>query len=94
MTCNQDHRQVRIGGGKADGGLAQSWALHTFRLELENINEALDTALRRDRVDWMLPIASHLGRFLDMTGGSGPPPGAFDQQQPPPPQQPRFTSAA
>jgi len=54
------------GGGTADGGVAQMAAVRCWRLELDNILEALDSCLRREEVGWLLPIARYLHLYLDM----------------------------
>jgi tetratricopeptide (TPR) repeat protein len=46
-------------------------ALHAWSQELENINAALDEAVRQDALGWLLPIATHVQRYLEMTGGTG-----------------------
>jgi len=55
------------GGGTPDGGTAQRQAVRAWRLELENVSEALDTALHRQNLDWLLPIAAHLARYLEFS---------------------------
>src|SRR5690242_9688043 len=55
------------GGGTADGGLAQQEALRIWRTELPNIEEALDSALVRSELAWLLPITRRLWRYLYIT---------------------------
>jgi len=55
------------GGGVPDGGAVQRQALRCWQLELENINEALDSAINQGEVSWLQPIATHLRTYLDNT---------------------------
>src|SRR5437588_13113000 len=48
------------GAGKPDGGKAQLFALRWLSLELQNILEALDTALSRGKMDWIRRVAERL----------------------------------
>jgi tetratricopeptide (TPR) repeat protein len=52
------------GGGRPDGGAAQLAALRSWRLELANILEALDSVVRRGKIAWLLPIARFLQMYL------------------------------
>ncbi|MDQ3024476.1 MAG: tetratricopeptide repeat protein, partial [bacterium] len=58
------------GGGTPDGGAAQKLAQRAWQLELGNVNEALDSAMQRGEPAWLLPIAEHLQRHLDLTSQS------------------------
>jgi len=55
--------------GSALGGKRQLEAIKTIGLDLENICEALDTAVRRDDPDLLLPFARYLHEYLVMVGG-------------------------
>jgi predicted ATPase/class 3 adenylate cyclase/tetratricopeptide (TPR) repeat protein len=57
------------GAGSADGGQAQLAAIRIWRVELDNILKALETALERGEVPWVLPIATYLQRYLEMSSG-------------------------
>jgi len=57
----------RTGSGTAAGGAVQRQVLRTWQLELANISEALDSALRRTAPEWLRPIAAHLYHYYDMT---------------------------
>jgi predicted ATPase/Tfp pilus assembly protein PilF len=53
------------GGGTPDGGAAQLAALRCWRLEQDNVQEALDSALRRGEISWLLAISRNLVLFLE-----------------------------
>jgi len=53
------------GGGTPDGGALQMAAVRSWRLELDNILEALDSGVRRGAISWLLPIARHLQVYLE-----------------------------
>ncbi len=55
--------------GSALGRQGQLEAIKAIGLELENICEALDTAVRRDDPDLLLPFARYLHEYLIMVGG-------------------------
>jgi tetratricopeptide (TPR) repeat protein len=56
------------GGGTSDGGRAQMQALAIWRIELENINAALDTAINRSASGWLLPYAYYFSHLLEISG--------------------------
>src|SRR5688572_22810737 len=45
------HGPTLFGAGQPDGGRGQMAAMRLLKLELDNLLEALDTALRRERSD-------------------------------------------
>jgi len=49
-------------------GRDQLEALRVLNLEIENIHEAIDTALNRDRTELLTFFAKHLSAYLDVTG--------------------------
>lgn len=55
------------GSGSPDGGATQLQALRVWRTELENIEQALDTALQSGETAWLLPIATRLWGYLSKT---------------------------
>ncbi len=55
--------------GSALDGKGQLEAIKAIGLELENICEALDTAVRRDDAGLLLPFARYLHEYLIMVGG-------------------------
>lgn len=54
------------GGGTPDGGAAQLAALQRLSLEHSNIIAAFEAAISLRELDLLLPLAKHLGRYLDL----------------------------
>lgn len=64
-------RDVRValqGPGKPDGGRAQRQSLARLRESLGELYDSLDTALREDDLDWLLPLAEHIVDVQEFAG--------------------------